>query len=178
MQIAPEIVQELHVICVRELRRYIVDANETCKILAENERCPVSLEPRNAILQQRRVENAAHESYQRARHSLFDAARWNETAKQDVSLAAINRLDSVSSNGGVGGEQCHALKTRLRNQHAIKRIAVMERQFACSQGVLVGDSHRVKLPPCERISNKFGRRKRQFQRAAGELDRDFPCTDR
>src|SRR5215813_5771081 len=102
----------------------------------------------------------------------------SKRVKQGMSLAAINRLDEVSSNGGVGGEQCHALKTRLRNQHAIKRIAVMGRQFACSQGVLVGDTHWVKLPPCERISNKFGRRKRQFQRAASELDRDFPCTDR
>ena len=75
-------------------------------------------------------------------------------------MAAIKRLNIVLSKGGVGGEQCHALKTRLRNQHAIKRIPVMERQFACSQGVLVGYIHAMKLPRCERVANKFGRRKR------------------
>src|SRR5215471_12131439 len=95
-----------------------------------------------------------------------------------VSLAAVEPLDIVSSKGGIGGEQCHVLKTRLRDQHAIKRIAVMERQFACGQGVLVCDINTMKLPPCERVSDKFGRRRRQFQRAASELDRDFPCTDR
>src|SRR5262245_34465944 len=41
-------------------------------------------------------------------------------AKQGVSLAAVKPLNIVSSNGGIGGEQCHILKTRLRDQHAIK----------------------------------------------------------
>src|SRR5262244_3987879 len=61
MQVALEIVQELHVECVRALRWYIAEANKTCRILAEITRFPVSLEVRNQILQQRRAENAAHD---------------------------------------------------------------------------------------------------------------------
>ena len=80
MQIAPEILQELHVTCVRALRRYIVEANKTCRILADITTFPVSTKARKAILQQRQAENAAHESYQNARRGLFEAAQWNETA--------------------------------------------------------------------------------------------------
>jgi len=43
MHVAPEIVQELHVECVRALRWYIAEANKTCRILAEITRFPVSL---------------------------------------------------------------------------------------------------------------------------------------
>jgi hypothetical protein len=71
--------EELHVACVRALRAYIVEANKTCKLLTAITGFPLSLKQRSAILEQRLVENEAHDSYQFARQKLFQVANWDET---------------------------------------------------------------------------------------------------
>jgi hypothetical protein len=72
-----EDVERLHVNCVTALRRYIGEANKTCKLLMGIGRFPVNLQTRTAILEQRQVENDAHMQYQIAREDLFKAAQWS-----------------------------------------------------------------------------------------------------
>ena len=72
-----EVLQELHVRCVRALGAYMTEANKTCKLLTAIAVFPVSLDARLEILEQRKVENEAHEEYQAARSSLFKAADWS-----------------------------------------------------------------------------------------------------
>ena len=67
---------DLHINCVRALRSYIAEANQTCKVLLDIESFPVPAEKRLEILEQRRAENIAAQRYQDARQSLFAAAKW------------------------------------------------------------------------------------------------------
>jgi hypothetical protein len=69
-------VEEMHADCVRALRRYITEANKTCRLLEDITKFPINLETRSEILEQRLVENEAQERYQRARQALFQAANW------------------------------------------------------------------------------------------------------
>jgi len=69
-----EELQHLHAFCVRTLRRYIEEAERTCRIFNEVHKFPVSREVREKILQQRESENAANNDYMVARQKLFEAA--------------------------------------------------------------------------------------------------------
>src|SRR5258708_30183462 len=73
-------------------------------------------------------------------------------------------------------EQSHPLGERLGNNHPVKRIPVMRRQFTCTQGVFLGDIERLNAPQPLRVGNVFRRRLRKRERAEGELDCDFPCA--
>jgi hypothetical protein len=70
-------VQQLHIDCVRTLRSYITEANETCKLLVGVQTFPVSVEQRIGIVEQRQRENIASDQYHVARRRLFDAANWD-----------------------------------------------------------------------------------------------------
>jgi hypothetical protein len=69
-------VQDLHVACVRELRAYIAEANQTCKLLLGVKGFPIPPNHRIAMLEQRQRENIAYDRYQDARRRLFEAAKW------------------------------------------------------------------------------------------------------
>jgi hypothetical protein len=71
-----EALQGLHADCVRALRSYIAEANQTCKLLTNVKSFPLPVDQQMAIPEQRRKENAAHERYQEARRQLFAAAKW------------------------------------------------------------------------------------------------------
>ena|SRR5215813_8427800 len=62
--------QDLHGFGVRSLRRYIEEAEKSCKILENVHSFPISLEVRQKILEQRQSENAAYNDYLVARESL------------------------------------------------------------------------------------------------------------
>jgi hypothetical protein len=70
-------VEQLHIDCVRTLRAYITEANQTCKLLTEIKDFPIPTEKRLEMLEQRRRENLASERYQEARQRLFKAAQWD-----------------------------------------------------------------------------------------------------
>lgn len=69
--------QQLHIDCVRTLRSYITEANETCKLLVGLEKFPVSVGQHIGILEQRQRENMACDQYHVARRRLFEAANWD-----------------------------------------------------------------------------------------------------
>lgn len=71
--------KQLRTECVRALRKYMREADKTCTLLHSIRVFPVPLERRLAILDQRLVENAAHERYQLSRQQLFRLARWNDS---------------------------------------------------------------------------------------------------
>ena len=71
--------EQLHIECVRALRSYMMEANETCKLLTQIKNFPVSVNQRVAILEQRRTENLASDKYQEARRKLFKAANWERS---------------------------------------------------------------------------------------------------
>jgi hypothetical protein len=68
--------EEIHAECVRALRRYMVEANKTCKLLTAIKRFPIDLKTKKKILDQRLIENEAQDLYQRTRRELFTAANW------------------------------------------------------------------------------------------------------
>ena len=68
---------QLQKTCIQALRNYIREAGKTCAILEDINTFPVSTEAKLRILEQRQLENAAHERYQHARRNLF-AAAWSE----------------------------------------------------------------------------------------------------
>jgi hypothetical protein len=53
------------------------EADKTCRLLTQITGFPVSIEDLRSILDQRLVENEAHERYQNTRTKLFEAAKWN-----------------------------------------------------------------------------------------------------
>ena len=75
MQPEPDL-ESLHRECMDALQEYIVKANRTCELLEGVTKFPVSLAQRKALLDQRSIENEAHERYQEARRRLFEAAKW------------------------------------------------------------------------------------------------------
>ena len=74
-----EEVVQLHIDCVRSLRSYMAEANQTCKLLVQIDKFPVSAGDRISILEQRQRENVAFEQYRDARARLFDAAKWDDS---------------------------------------------------------------------------------------------------
>ena len=67
---------EIHAECVSALRRYMAEANKTCKLLTAIKEFPINLKQKREILDQRLVENEAQEWYQKSRRKLFRAANW------------------------------------------------------------------------------------------------------
>jgi hypothetical protein len=77
---ADQRLKQLRTECVRTLRKYMHEADKTCTLLNSIRMFPVPLEKRLAILDQRLVENAAHERYQTSRQQLFRLAKWSDSA--------------------------------------------------------------------------------------------------
>jgi hypothetical protein len=69
--------ESLHVDCGRALGSYIREAGRTCRLLKKIKKFPLSRNARIEILDQRLLENQAHDVYQRARRELFRAAKWS-----------------------------------------------------------------------------------------------------
>jgi predicted negative regulator of RcsB-dependent stress response len=63
----PEELHHLHRQCLAALRVYVSQANKTCKLLAKATKCPVSMEMRHEILEQRKAENEARNRYMEIR---------------------------------------------------------------------------------------------------------------
>src|SRR3979490_452478 len=71
------------------------------------------------------------------------------------SLSTKNQIHFVFLQNAICREQSHPLRERLRNNHPVKRIPVMRRQFACTQGVFLGDIERLNAPQPLRVGNVF-----------------------
>lgn len=71
--------KQLRIACVQALRKYMREADKTCTLLNSIRQFPVPLEKRLAILDQRLVENAAHERYQQSRQQLFRLAKCEDS---------------------------------------------------------------------------------------------------
>jgi len=78
-QSAKDELLKLHIDCVRSLRRYIGEANQTCTLLAQVEGFPIPAPRRIEMIDQRESENRASARYQNARKRLFDAAKWGDS---------------------------------------------------------------------------------------------------
>ena len=74
-----EELEQLHIDCVRTLRSYIAEANQTSKLLVQVEKFPVPTVQRFQMLEQRQRENIALDRYQDARKRLFEAAKWGNS---------------------------------------------------------------------------------------------------
>jgi hypothetical protein len=70
---------QLNIDCVRSLRRYIEEANQTCAPLAQVEGFPIPAPQRIEMIDQRESENRASARYQNACKRLFDAAKWGDS---------------------------------------------------------------------------------------------------
>ena len=88
--------------------------------------------------------------------------------------------DAVTGELRVGGEESKSFALRLRDQHAVERVGVMEREMA--DGVCVSESYRKRAESAslhlER--ERFFKGRLHVQAPDGCLDADFPdgrCTD-
>ncbi|HEY1242546.1 MAG TPA: hypothetical protein VGF16_18420 [Bryobacteraceae bacterium] len=71
----PEEIRKLHRMCVKTLREYILQAQNTCTLLEEMDQFPLPIEQWISVTEQRNSENFAHERYQIIREQLFDTLR-------------------------------------------------------------------------------------------------------
>jgi hypothetical protein len=72
--------EQIHAECVRALRRYMIEANKTCKLLTAIKQFPIDRKTKKEILDQRLLENEAQDLYQRTRRELFSAANWGRSS--------------------------------------------------------------------------------------------------
>ena len=71
----PEEIRKLHRICVKSLRDYIPEAQNTCTLLEKMDDFPVPLGVWISATEQRNAEYHAQERYRLIREQIFDALR-------------------------------------------------------------------------------------------------------
>src|SRR5713101_2091368 len=92
------------------------------------------------------------------------------------SLPTKNQIHFVFLKHTVGREQSHLLRERLGYEHPVKRVAMVQRQFASTQGVFMGDIERLDRPRTQGVKHEFRRCLRKRQGAERVLNSDFPCA--